>query len=165
MTGVLVAHASKNGGTREIAEVVSEELRALGHRVDTLDAAAVEDVARYSAVVLGSALYFSRWRPSAVRLLKTHTTALRERPVWLFHSGPCRPVSVVRVPLPAGVALLAASVDAEPTMTFGGRLDTAAAHRLVPRLLGQRAGDYRDWTGIRTWARDIGQRITTHAWL
>ncbi|QRP43633.1 flavodoxin domain-containing protein [Amycolatopsis sp. FDAARGOS 1241] len=164
MTAVLVAHAGKNGGTREIAEVISEELRALGHHVDTRDAADVADVTPYSAVVVGSALYYSRWRPSAVRLLQLHADALLERHVWLFHSGPCGPgAGLAHVSLPANVALLAARIDAERTTTFGGRLDPATAHGLLARLMarGPRAGDFRDWDLIRKWARDIGRRVTT----
>ncbi|WP_432852644.1 flavodoxin domain-containing protein [Amycolatopsis sp. CA-161197] len=165
MTAVLVAHAGKNGGTREIAEVVSEELRALGHTVDTRDAADVADVAGYAAVVVGSALYYSRWRPSAVRLLERNVEALRERQVWLFHSGPCGPgASLVHVSLPASVALLAASIDAERTTTFGGRLDPALVRGILPRLMarGSRAGDFRDWARIRTWARDVGNHVSSH---
>ncbi|MDT8913815.1 flavodoxin domain-containing protein [Amycolatopsis sp. PS_44_ISF1] len=164
MTAVLVAFAGKSGGTREIAEVIAGELRAQGLRVDVRDAADVAGVAEYAAVVVGSALYYSRWRPDAVRLLERHVAALRERPVWLFHSGPCGPgAALVQVSLPAKVALLAARIDAERTATFGGRLDPGRAPGLIARLMasGHRAGDFRDWDRIRAWARDIGRRVRT----
>jgi menaquinone-dependent protoporphyrinogen oxidase len=164
MTAVLVVFAGKSGGTREIAEVIAAELRAQELRVDVRDAADVAGVTEYAAVVVGSALYYSRWRPEAVRLLERHVADLRERPVWLFHSGPCGPgAALVRVSLPAKVALLAAQIDAERTATFGGRLDPARAHGLVARLMasGQRAGDFRDWDRIRAWARDVGRRVRT----
>lgn len=165
MTAVLVAHAGKNGGTRGIAEVVAGELRECGLSVDLRPAGEVCEVTPYRAVVVGSALYYWRWRPEAVRLLEEHIEALRERPVWLFHSGPCGPgAQPARVSLPARVALLAAAIDAERTATFGGRLDPATT-RGLGRLLavGRRAGDFRDWDRIRAWARDVGHGVRAHA--
>lgn len=162
MITVLVAHAGKHGGTREIAEVVGEELRSAEFSVDVRPVAEVAGVGQYSAVVVGSALYYARWRPEAVRFLEQHKEALRERPVWLFHSGPCGPgANLVRVSLPARVTLLAAAIDAERTETFGGRLDPAAADGVLEKLMarGERAGDFRDWERIRAWARDIGRRV------
>ncbi|WP_020658421.1 flavodoxin domain-containing protein [Amycolatopsis benzoatilytica] len=162
MITVLVAYAGKHGGTREIAEVVGEELRAEEFEVDVCGAADVDGVEKYAAVVVGSALYYARWRPEAVRFLERNADALRERPVWLFHSGPCGPAAnLVRVSLPAKVTLLAAAIDAERTETFGGRLDPATASGVLEKLMarGERAGDFRDWERIRAWARDIGRRV------
>ncbi|WP_116206193.1 flavodoxin domain-containing protein [Amycolatopsis circi] len=162
MINVLVAHAGRHGGTREIAEVVGEELRAAGFAVDVRGAGEVDSVTEYAAVVVGSALYYARWRPEAVRLLERHTEALRARPVWLFHSGPCGPgANLTRVSLPARVTLLAAAIDAGRTETFGGRLDPALADSVLEKLMarGDRAGDFRDWDRIRAWARDIGRRV------
>jgi len=124
----------------------------------------VAGVGHYAAGVVGSALYYHRWRPEAVRLLERNARALAERPVWLFHSGPCGPGAAThQVSLPANVALLAARIDAERTATFGGRLDPATVHGLIPKLLasGRRAGDFRDWDRIKAWARDVGRRVRT----
>ncbi len=168
MTAVLVAHAGKSGGTKEIAEVIAAELREGGLLVETLDAAEVDDVEPYGAVIVGSALHRRRWRPEAVRLLTEHEEALRRRPVWLFHSGPCGPLAAgKRVSLPAGVALLAARIDAERTATFGGRLTPATASGLFWKIMaaGPSAGDFRDWPSIRAWARDVGRRVRTRVTL
>jgi menaquinone-dependent protoporphyrinogen oxidase len=168
MTAVLVAHAGRSGGTREIAEVIADELRGLGLRVEVLDAAEVADVERYAAVIVGSALYYRRWRPEAVRMLAEHEEALRRRPVWLFHSGPCGPQAAgKRVSLPAGVAIMAARIDAERTATFGGRLGPETAPGLLGKLMaaGPWAGDFRDWISIRAWARDVGRRVRTRVTL
>jgi menaquinone-dependent protoporphyrinogen oxidase len=162
MTAVLVAHSGRHGGTRQIAGVIAQELRETGLTVDVRDAADVATVDGYAAVVVGSALYYHRWRPDAVRLLEDHARDLAERPVWLFHSGPCGPGAAThQVSLPANVALLAARIDAERTATFGGRLDPATVRGLIPRLMasGHRAGDFRDWDRIKDWARDVGRRV------
>ncbi len=159
---MLVVHAGKTGGTKEIAEVIADELRGLGLRVDVLGAAEVTEVESYAAVIVGSALYFRKWRPEAVRMLTEHEEALRHRPVWLFHSGPCGPQAAgKRVSLPAGVTLLAARIDAERTETFGGRLEPDTAPGVLGRLMaaGPWSGDFRDWDSIRAWARDVGRRV------
>ncbi|WP_290057922.1 flavodoxin domain-containing protein [Amycolatopsis solani] len=164
MSVVLVAYAGRHGGTRQIAEVIAAELGGSGLTVDVRDAADVAGVEDYAAVVIGSALYYHRWRPEAVRLLERNARALAERPVWLFHSGPGGPNAAgQQVSLPANVALLAARIDAERTATFGGRLAPATVHGLIPRLLasGSRAGDFRDWDRIKAWARDVGRRVRT----
>ena len=164
MTPVLVAYAGRTGGTRQIAEVIAAELGDAGLRVDVRDAADVATVDGYAAVIVGSALYYHRWRPEAVRLLERNARALAERPVWLFHSGPCGPgAALCQVSLPANVALLAARIDAERTATFGGRLDPALARGVVAKLMasGRRAGDFRDWDRIKAWARDVGRRVRT----
>ena len=75
---VLVAYASKMGGTKGIADAVGAELAAAGPTVTVRDAADITSLEGYDAVVLGSAIYTSRWRPDAVAVLKllaarTHT--------------------------------------------------------------------------------------------
>ena len=70
MTRVLVAYATKMGGTAGIAEAITDEMRSCGLTVDLRnagDAPAAED---YDAVVVGSALYTGRWRRSAIALLR-----------------------------------------------------------------------------------------------
>ena len=155
---VLVAYASKMGGTAGIAAIVADELRARGVPVDVLPVADVRSVDGYRTVVLGSALYMRRWRPDAVRFLKLHARALRGRDVWLFQSGPCGPDAAdPDQPEPANVARLRGSIDADPPITFGGVLDPATARGFLARRMarGELAGDFRDVERIRRWAARI----------
>lgn len=155
---VLVAYASKMGGTAGIATTVAEELRAHGVAVDVSPAADVAAVEGYRTVVLGSALYARRWRPDAVRFLKRHARALRGRDVWLFQSGPCGPdAAEPDQPEPSNVARLRAVIDARPPVTFGGVLDPATARGFLARRMarGELAGDFRDPERIRRWAAGI----------
>jgi len=88
MTRVLIAYGSKRGSTGEIAKAIGWTFEELGVEVDVRPAAEVEDVVPYEAVVLGGAVYMNRWHRDARRFGRRFAGALRERPVWLFSSGP-----------------------------------------------------------------------------
>lgn len=83
----LVAYASKNGSTAEIAQAIAGELRGHGLETDCREAGEVRDLKAYDAVVLGSAVYMKRWRPSARRFLRRHRASLPGLPWWVFNSG------------------------------------------------------------------------------
>jgi len=159
---VLVAYASKAGATAGIAEVIGDELRAHGHDVDVLDVEHVRSIDPYDAVVLGSALYLRRWRHEAVRFLRHNVDALRERQVWLFHSGPVGPDKDEVEDMPPAVRHLAHEIGATPAVTFAGRLDRATATGFLARRVatGNLTGDARDWARIRAWAADIDAALT-----
>jgi menaquinone-dependent protoporphyrinogen IX oxidase len=60
---VLVAFASKHGGTQGIAERIGEKLVVAGQQVDVLPAKQVGDLTSYGAFVIGSAAYMGSWHP------------------------------------------------------------------------------------------------------
>ena len=65
---VLVAYATKNGSTQQVAAAVAMALRGRGAEVTLLPArAAGETVAGYDLVVLGAPLYSGRWHRDAHR--------------------------------------------------------------------------------------------------
>ena len=167
MTRVLVAYASKMGGTREIAETIARELSHAGMYVTLRDAAEVTALDDFDAAVIGSALYQNRWRPDAVdllRLLAHRAETGRAIPTWLFHSGPCGPdAATPRTPAPKKVQEYARVVGAAPVVTFGGRLqpDTATGFLARHMARGPLAGDYRDLDGVRNWARTIADHART----
>ncbi|NUR94639.1 MAG: flavodoxin [Kribbellaceae bacterium] len=158
---VLVAYASKAGATAGIADAIGNELRAHGHDVDVLDVARVHDITPYDVVVLGSALYLRRWRHEAVHFLRHNVAQLRQRQVWLFHSGPVGPDKDQDESMPAAVQHLAHEIGATPAVTFAGRLEPATATGFLARRLasGNLAGDFRDWDKIRSWSADISAAI------
>jgi menaquinone-dependent protoporphyrinogen oxidase len=155
---VLVAYATKTGSTREIAEAIGAVLAEAGYRVTVRPVGEVADIADYDVVVLGSAIYLTRWRREAVRFLRRHRNALSGREVWLFQSGPCGAQDEARqLPMPGVVRRLAEEIGAQPAVTFGGKLDRATARGLLSRWVasGDLAGDWRDWDQIRAWATSV----------
>jgi menaquinone-dependent protoporphyrinogen IX oxidase len=88
---VLVAHATKHGSTRGIAERIAERLCAAGLTAEALPVAGVRDFRGYDAVVLGSAIYMFHWLGEARSFARRHRADLAARPLWLFSSGPLGP--------------------------------------------------------------------------
>jgi menaquinone-dependent protoporphyrinogen oxidase len=85
---VLVAFASPNGSTAVIAEAITAELCAAGFRVDCSLVAAVDDLAPYRAVILGSGVFLPRRRSDGGGFLIRHAPALASRALWLYCAGP-----------------------------------------------------------------------------
>jgi len=158
---VLVAYATKMGATAGIAEAIGAELERGGHQVDVREVSKVGSIEEYDAVILGSALYVRRWRPEAVRFLRKHVDELRERQVWLFHSGPVGPDKDQPEKMPGKVERLAHRIGATPAMTFAGSLDPATAKGFLAKRLARSelGGDSRDWDQIKAWASDVSAAI------
>jgi len=157
---VLVAYASKHGSTREIAEAIGETLGEAGLAVEVQPAAEVRDLSEYGAVVLGSALYSAHWQRDANRFVRRHLEALRERPVWLFSSGPLdHSADLADLPLTVHVAREVDPIGARGHRTFGGRLlpDTPGVDESL--LATHRVGDFRDFDRIRAWASEIAAAL------
>ncbi len=162
---VLVVVASRHGATRQIADALAGHLRDAGLDVHLEDADGAGDPAAYDAVVLGSAVYYGKWLPPALAFARTHASALVDRPVWLFSSGP-----VGDPPKPDG-----GPSDLDPRglvpgardhAVFGGRIDRdllGTRERLVTRVVGADEGDFRDWEEVASWASAIADELRVEA--
>ncbi|MDX6283247.1 MAG: menaquinone-dependent protoporphyrinogen oxidase, partial [Kribbellaceae bacterium] len=95
--------------------------------------------------------------------LRHHTKDLRNRQVWLFHSGPVGPAGDQLQPMPRKVQRLARRIGATPAMTFAGKLTPATAQGFLATRLARTelTGDFRDWDLITAWANDVAAAITS----
>lgn len=158
---VLVAYASKNGSTAQIAEWIGDDLTSRGIEADVRPAAEVGDLIGYDAVILGSAVYAGRWLRSAARFARRHRKVLLELPVWLFSSGPLDATAAEGAlpPVPSAVRI-ADRVDAADQITFGGRLVDGAGGLIARQILAQgKGGDFRDREQVRAWALGVADDI------
>ena len=160
---VLVAYASKNGSTAEIAEAIADELRAEGCGADCAEVSTIENIDGYETVVLGSAMYMKRWRPEARRFLRRYSKALAGRDLWIFSSGPIGEQAKNPDPnwtVPTRVVARAEELGAHPHMVFAGRVPTEP-HNFVERAMLRdtppELQDMRDWMAIREWAQAIAR--------
>ncbi|MFF0745443.1 flavodoxin domain-containing protein [Streptomyces sp. NPDC004111] len=158
---VLVAYATKNGSTEEIARTVARTLDKEGCAADLRAAAQAGDVRGYDAVVLGSALYAGRWLTDARRFANRQRKALAARPVWLFSSGPLDSGASERdIPPVRAARRIRQRVDARGHVTFGGRLTSEAKGRMARMIVNSgKGGDFRDFDAITAWARDIAAEL------
>jgi menaquinone-dependent protoporphyrinogen oxidase len=165
---VLVAYASAQGSSREIAEHVASRLAAKVGGAVCRSVEEVESVSAYEAVVIGSAIHNQAWLPAALLFFTKHTAELARRPVWVFNVG-----MADALPKPfrkRGQALqqarLAGALPQDLTIRghkiFSGVYREAqmpAPLRLLFRLAGGRFGDLRDWAAIDAWADDISSGL------
>lgn len=157
---ILVAYASKRGGTKGLAEMVAAGLREEGFTVDLSATREVERCDGYDAVIVGGALYAARWRRDARRFVKRHTGQLRRCPTFLFSSGPLDDSATEReIPPVKGVNALMGRIGARGHVTFGGRLTPDAKGFPARAMAKKRAGDWRDAEQVRTWVRSIGSEL------
>lgn len=158
---VLVTAASRHGSTAELAAAVAEQLAAEGLTAEVRPPEDVADLARYDAVVLGSAVYAGRWLAGAKDLVARSGDALRARPVWLFSSGP---VGDPPEPegAPADAAAMVAATGAREHRVLPGKLDRhglGLAERAVVAVVRVPDGDFRDWPAEREWASRIAGQL------
>jgi menaquinone-dependent protoporphyrinogen oxidase len=163
---ILIAVASKHGSTREIADALGDEFRQAGVDAVAADVRDAPPVADYDAVVIGSALYMGRWLPAARRFVYDNLDALAARPVWLVSSGPLGDTARPAPGEAAHVTELLTASGARGHAVFAGKLDRDAlgsGERLVTRLVKAPAGDFRDWSAIRSWAHEIAAALRQDA--
>jgi menaquinone-dependent protoporphyrinogen oxidase len=158
---VLVTAASRYGATYGIAEAIREELGEAGHVVTVVPAEEAPEVEGHDAVVVGSGVYAGHWLEPAKEFVTAHAPQLRERPVWLFSSGP-----LGDPPEPEEDAVdadeLTEQCGAVEHRTFAGRLDRSRLHfgdKAIALALRAPEGDFRDWDEIRAWARDLARAL------
>lgn len=163
---VLVAYASKHGSTAEIAQAIADELAAHGLVVDCRPADEVHGVAGYAAVVIGSAVYMKRWRREARHLLHRHADELRDRPFWIFSSGPIgeqpdqdpSKLPDTEWTEPAKVIHEAEQLGVRDHRVFGGKVPADPGNFVERAMLKNtppEVADLRNWDEIRAWAAEI----------
>ena len=172
---VLVAYASRHGATQGIAERIGATLKTAGLDVDVRPAASVASLEEYDAFVLGSAAYMFHWLKDASNLVRRNRRVLRDKPVWLFSSGPIggptdekgRDQRITSVP--RDIIEFAPALNARDHHVFFGAYDVNCrpigfAERFTALMpasakAAMPAGDFRDWAEIEAWARGIARDL------
>lgn len=173
---VLVAYATRHGATAGIAERIAGTLRGEGVHAVARPVEEVSQLEDYDAVVLGGAAYMFHWLKDATSFAKRHHAALRQRPVWLFSSGPLgtdqvdeEGQDVREAARPKEFAELTALLQPRGEAVFFGAYDPeqkpiGLGERVTRMMPAARdalpAGDFRDWERIDSWARQIAQQLS-----
>jgi len=159
---VLLAVASKHGGTRGIGDAIVAELRVRGIAADVRGVDEALPVDGYDAVIVGSAIYLGNWLPEARRFVESFRGELAAVPVWLFSSGPLGADAPPPKGNPDHLVELMTTSGARGHRLFVGSLDKRKlgfGERLAATLVHAPEGDFRDWAAIRGWAREIATAL------
>ncbi|RDI60483.1 flavodoxin domain-containing protein [Nocardia pseudobrasiliensis] len=161
---VLVVYGSERGGTAEIAQWIGDALHQAHLSAEVKSAREVRSLGGYGAVILGGALYSGLWHRHARGFARRFTRQLRERPVWVFGSGPLDHSADQANPekiFGAGAVRKAAQrLNARDYTIFGGRLERDARGFIASAMAKNQAGDYRDRDRIRAWAKGIADELS-----
>jgi menaquinone-dependent protoporphyrinogen oxidase len=135
---------------------------ATKHEADVANVGEVEDVARYDAVVLGSAVYVGHWLSNARAFAREHADELADRPTRLFSSGPVghplRPTDDDAVQIDDIVE----ATRAKEHRVFPGKLNRSELNCCEWALvfaLRVKEGDYRNEGEVSAWAGEIAASL------
>jgi menaquinone-dependent protoporphyrinogen oxidase len=160
MAKILIAYASKQGSTAEIARAIAKELLAAGHTADAAEIAASTSPAGYAAVVIGGPMYMGHIDPLVGKFVKRHAGELAKLPVAGFVVCLAAASKDPEGMAWAEKALMKALAPTEPVATaiFAGKLDPEKLswlQRWMIKKVNSPVGDFRDWDAIAAWAREL----------
>jgi menaquinone-dependent protoporphyrinogen oxidase len=164
VASVLVAHATKFGSTREVAERVAARLRDHGLDVEESPARWVKKLEGYDAVVFGGALYMFRLTRQGRRFFARHHGRLSRMPVAVFGMGPLEDLEEHYVHARQHLdKTLARFPEISPVAVaiFGGVLNPEKLRFPYsnPGMKAMPPVDLRDWQAIEDWADSLPQEL------
>lgn len=161
---ILVAYATRNGSTAEIAQVIGRELTNTRLAADVAEIKTVSNLASYNAIVIGGPLYMGSVDGSVGKFVGKNREQLLKLPVAAFAVGlaPKNPD-----PTAVEMAMAALKKSLEPvipvaSVLFAGELDPAKVNFVMRKFLEMAkipAGDFRDWDVIAAWARELPEMM------
>lgn len=142
---IALVYASRRGSTAEIAEDIAATLERGGHTVfleNVTSPAAVDQCRRAAGVVLGSAVYLEEWMPDMQHFVRDNPEVLVDKKLAIFSVG-----------ITGDEPELPADFDAEVVALFKGKLEDNGEWE--PAM----AGDHRDWSAIKDFAREVREKF------
>ena len=161
---ILVAYATRNGSTAEIATAVGKELESAGNTVDVIVIKSITTVAGYDAVVIGGPMYIGKITGEIGKFVGKHKDPLRKVPVAAFAVGMAlvskdpKQIGNITKSLTDAIAPIVPVAET----VFAGRLEPAQLNFVIRKFMEVAkipAGDFRDWDAIAAWAREVAGKI------
>lgn len=162
---VLVAYATRNGSTEEVARTVGAVFGRHHVAADVRPAADVGSIAPYTAVVICVPLYMGRLLKEVRRFLSRNRSALEPLPVALFVSGPVqnqeKDWTGARTQLDKELRNFP-WLSPVAQLVVGGKFDPSNLgfpFNLIPMFRKMSPTDVRDWGTIRKAAGALAEQF------
>lgn len=157
---ILIAYASFAGSTQEVAVDIGKTLGERGFWVDVVPVLEKPQVGNYQFVLIGSAVYGSRWRSEAIEFVETNQLALNGVPVAFFSvclGGLANDEATVSKNKAIVYDTVRPWVKPVAEVLFAGKVDRRGASLFLPGWLARffPTLDLRDWNKIRSWAQTV----------
>jgi len=163
MNKVLVAYASKQGSTKEVAKSIAETLKHEDIDAVAVSIDSVASVAEYDGVIIGAPINGMRWRQDAVDFVGIHQSELQDKTVAYFSLSYTAVLGRKMWKKQIAKAFDSVIKQTEPvqTATFGGRVDDElpSVVRFVFGVPKDTPKDQRDWEQIGAWARAFSDKL------
>ena len=161
---VLVTYATKYGTTREIAEEIAGVLTSAGLDTEIIPVMEVGIIDAYDAIVIGSPLYMGKILVEAREFCKQYKPYLEGKWIAFFVSGiaVCKEENTNNKIMLEAIDEMSEYVKIDEKGTFGGRLFLdrhSESDMQLATIAGASEGDFLDMEDVRTWAKEIGQKI------
>ena len=156
---VLVAYLSKAGSTKEVAEEIGKIFNTNGIETDIKELTAVQNLDRYSGIIVGAPINGFRWLPEAEKFIEDNKERLKNLPTSYFMLSYLLKTGRDSLKKKMKNTLSKAKTIVTPVSTglFGGKVDKnfPAVARVMFGVKKEAPLDARDWDEIRAWATEL----------
>lgn len=159
---ILITYATKYGSTGEIANKIKELLDKSSATIDLVPVDEVNEINQYTTVIVGSAVYMGQWRKNASRFLRKNVSALKDKNVWIFSSGPTGegdPVELLKGwRMPKRLEKILDEIKPKEIKVFNGKLTKEKMNffdKFIIDKVKAPVGDFIDWQDVDRWANKI----------
>ncbi len=154
---VLITYSVKNGDISEIAWSIKNAFVDSGIETEVKSIQDVEDVRKYSFVVVGAAIKENKLSPEIIEFAKLHRDWLSKRPIALFIVGESmKNLDDEKVLAAKKVAeSFTRILDVVDIGMFAGKVEAESLSMREKLFEKDRIGDFRDWRIIGEWADNV----------
>ncbi len=164
---ILIIYGGNYDSTKEIAEYIAGIMSEMGGNVDVRSVDEHPHMASYDAVIIGSAARMDKLLGKTLRYVRRRADEIRQKTTAYFvtcitmkNDTPenrekamafIQPLSQIKAPVGIGL--------------FGGKLEYNKIGFLWKTLARQdktgtmEEGDFRNWEQIKSWAKEIGDKV------
>jgi menaquinone-dependent protoporphyrinogen oxidase len=175
----LVVYGTRYGTATEIAEEIARVIKDEGIEVDLADARGLKDcdVYPYDLVVVGSGIKMGKWTKGSLKFLQNNKSALADKKVALFvtcgaandektadegwekYLKKVAAENLIHEPVDLGLFGSVYDPDAKHGMLFKFTMRFIKKDLEKQGIDTSKRLDYRDWDGIRAWARGLADML------